>query len=66
MAVKVNCNCVGMIDYDMIEEHSEFKSGEPVFCGQLKSEPLEGCLKGIQDKLIMWLPVLMFGSRWSP
>jgi len=25
MAVKVNCNCFGMIDYDMIEEHSEFK-----------------------------------------
>jgi hypothetical protein len=26
MAVKVDCSCVGMIDCDMAEEHSEFKT----------------------------------------
>src|ERR1700722_7985532 len=41
------CSCVGVIDCDV---HGRgllrIQSGEPISCGQLKSGPLEGCLKG--------------------
>jgi hypothetical protein len=50
MAVKVDCNCVGMIDCDMAEEHSE-----------LKVESRFSAVNSSQD--LLRLPMLLSGSR---